>query len=90
MVSVLIASSTTELRPLRSSSDLSSWSVDDVARYIADADTALTPYSDLFRKHVCTVKFWHFYVFYRAVELTLFKAEVSTGYILPSRSNLHF
>ena len=46
------ASSTTELRPARSSSDLSQWSVDDVARYIADADSALSPYSDLFRKHV--------------------------------------
>jgi len=37
---------------MRSASDLSSWSVDDVARYIADADSALSPYSDLFRKHV--------------------------------------
>ena len=54
MMFVLTASSTTELRPVRSASDLSSWSVDDVARYIADADSALTPYSELFRKHVCT------------------------------------
>jgi len=55
MMFVLTASSTTELRPVRSASDLSSWSVDDVARYIADADSALTPYSELFRKHVCTI-----------------------------------
>ena len=47
------ASSTTEFRPSRSSTDPSQWSVDDVARYLAEADPALTPYSDLFRKHVC-------------------------------------
>ena len=37
---------------MRSASDLSCWSVDDVARYIADADSALSSYSELFRKHV--------------------------------------
>ena len=52
MMIFYLASSTTELRPARSASDLSSWSVDDVARYIADADSALTLYADLFRKHV--------------------------------------
>jgi len=56
VMSAFTASSTTELRPIRSASDLSSWSVDDVARYIADADSALTPYSELFRKHVRTTR----------------------------------
>jgi len=55
---LLTASSTTELRPARSSSDLSNWSVDDVARYIADADSALSPYSEHFRKHVSVISYY--------------------------------
>jgi len=47
----LTARSTTELRPLKSGAELSSWSIDGVAWYIADAESVLTPYSDLFQKH---------------------------------------
>src|SRR6218665_3840688 len=42
------------MRPSELPANHSQWTVDDVSRYIAEADPALTPYQDLFRKHVCT------------------------------------
>lgn len=47
------ASSTSELRPGNSctTSDPAAWSIDEVMKYIGEAESALLPFIDLFRKH---------------------------------------
>ncbi|KAL5009834.1 hypothetical protein ScPMuIL_012139 [Solemya velum] len=50
LAAAVVASSTTDTRPHKLPTDASEWTIDEVIQHISEADPALIPHTELFKK----------------------------------------